>query len=207
MLEELLSSAKKLLGEGIKSNTQKFSGSKFSDVVGNQTFPQLATVSSWVVTFPDLYNVDSNGRKTTIGMVCKYPQLVVQSDISLDSIESKGVKRKNKLIQIPTSLNASSFSLTVNEDQNYSMTKYFNFWRNLVVDEDGYFGVENIFRYNLYVKVLKKVVANPSKPETSLTWKIEGAYPTDEISYTYSRNAELLSVQVKFNHKGITPQF
>lgn len=206
MFDDLISQVKDLTGVSSNTNTQQVSGNKFSDV-NSQNFPYLANVSSWVISLPSLYDVSSNGTKTTVGMVCKYPQLAVQSSLSLDNIETKGVKREGKLVNIPSGISAGEVELQFNEDQEYTMTKYFTFWRKLVVDDKGYFGVENIYRYNIPVKVLKKVVKDPKKSESAITWTINGAYPTGDISYTYSRNAEILNLSVKFSHKGITPKF
>lgn len=173
------------------------------------TFPGLATTTSWYVEFPELYEVsiDANGIITQgKAHKCKYPMLAVGTDLQLDSIESKQVKRNNKLVDLPVGLQVNAVSIQTNEDQDYSMTEYFNFWRSLVVDDNGFYNFERFYRYDVPVRVYKRISDNPKKPPVTMSFIIKGAYPSGTIQYSYSRQAEFLNLSITLSHLGIKPQ-
>lgn len=180
---------------------------KWKDVY-TSTFPGLATTTSWYIELPVLYEVsmDSFGNITTgTPHECKYPMLVAGADMQLDNIENKTVKRNNKLVDLPVGTQSNQVTITVNEDQDYSMTDYFNFWRSLVVDEKGFYNFERYYRYDVNVIVYKRISDKPKDPPKVKRFKIEDAYPSGSIQYAYSRTAEFLSLSITLSNLGVKP--
>lgn len=178
---------------------------KYSDLLSGD-FPGLATVSSWYVQPPALSQASVvRGKITKVGVpiTCKYPQLVASCDINLDEIETKQVKRKNKMVDVPSNVTVEPFTIIVNEDADYNMLKYFKFWRSLVVDDAGFHGVEGVYRYDVPLTVYKKISHTPSNPPKVIRLIARGAFPSGGVQLNYSRSNEPLTLQVKMSHLGI----
>ena len=197
LLDSLLSSVKSLssnVGASISSSPYRGSSSypvKFTDVVS----VDLATTSSWYVQLPIIGSYQ-----------CPYPWLICNTDIALDSIETKSVRRKNREIQIPESIKSSDLTIKIYETSDWDNLRYFKVWRDLVIDQNGYVGRHNDYRFNFKVVYYKRISNNPEKPPTPIYFTVKEAWPTGDVKVSFSNgSAEALSYDITFSHSGVFP--
>ena len=197
LLDSLVSSVKSLtsnVGVGLNSNPYRSSSSypvKFSDAVS----VELATTSSWYVQLPIIQNYK-----------CPYPWLICNTDIALDSIETKSVRRKNREIQIPESIKSSDLTIKIYETSDWDNLRYFQKWRELVIDSDGYVGRHNEYRLPINVLYYKRVSNDPMNPPTPFVFQVKEAWPTGDVKASFSNgSAEILSYDITFSHSGVFP--
>lgn len=112
------------------------------------------------------------------------------------SIPSQGRHGGGTMTYFPDFNNIASSSITLYEDQYYSALFYIMSWRNLVIDQEGNYGLPIEYKRNIDIEIYS--IFDSSEP--TIVGTLYGVWPSEISAFEYSyEGQDRIKLQVDFS--------